>query len=142
MVEIAEGVASGCWAGDATRCGMVLAIAWSLMRLAGGFGSSGSLLRIESRFERLGASTTAAGAGGGGAGGAEKTELDRGSSRFVGDGLNGILLARDDTVAGAKLLNAGESILLRAGSAGWKNPLGEAGRVSFRGLRSCGMPRG
>jgi len=136
MAEIADGAASGCWAGEATRCGMLLAIAWSLMRLAGGFGSSESLLRIESRFERLGASTTAAGAGGGGAGGAEKTELDRGSSRFVGDGLNGILLARDGTVAGAKLLNAGESIPLRIGSAGWKKPLGDAGLVSLRGLRS------
>jgi hypothetical protein len=137
MVEIADGAARGCWAGDATRCGMLLAIAWSLMRLAGGFGSSESLLRIESRFERLGASTTAAGAGGGGAGGAEKTELERGgSSRFVGDGLNGILLARDDTVAGAKLLNAGESMPLRVGSAGWKKPRGDAGLVSLIGLRS------
>jgi hypothetical protein len=117
---------------------MLLAIAWSLIRLAGGLGSSESLLRIESKFERLGASTTAAGAGGGGAGvAAEKAELDRGSSRFVvGDGLNGILLARDDTVAGAKLLNAGESMPLRVGSAGWKKPLGDAGLVSLMGLRS------
>ena len=107
------------------------------MRLAGGLGSSESLLRIESRFERLGASTTAAGAGGGGAGVAAKTELDRGSSRFVvGDGLNGILLARDDTVAGAKLLNAGESMPLRVASAGWRKPLGDAGLVSLMGLRS------
>ena len=145
MVEMAGGAASGCWAGDATRCGILLDIVWSLMRLAEGFGSSGSLLRIESRFDRLGASVTAAGVGAGGAGGAggaEKTELDRGSSRFVGDGLNGILLARDDTVAGAKLLNAGDSMPLRVGSADWKKPLGDAGLVSFIGLRSWGMLSG
>lgn len=114
-------------------------MAWSLIRLGCGLGSSGSLFRIESKFERFGASDAevAAGADGGGASEAEKTELDLGSSRFVGDGLNDILLASEFTGAGARLLNAGESILLRAGFAGWKKPLGgDAGLASVMGLRS------
>ena len=97
------------------------------------------MLRIESKFERFGASDAevATGADGGGAGGAENTELDLGSSRFVGDGLNDILLASEFTGAGARLLNAGESMLLRAGFAGWKKPLGgDGGLVSVTGLRS------
>lgn len=101
------------------------------------FGSSGSLLRIDSRFERFGASAADAGTGCWGAGGAENTELDLGSSRFVGDGLNGILLAKEDTGAGARLLNAGESMLLRGGLADWKKPLGgDAGLDSTIGFRS------
>lgn len=75
---------------------------------------------MDSRLERFGGSGAGGvGAGAGaGAGGAEKTELDRGSSRFGGEGLYDILLAKADTGAGARLLKPGESILLRAGFGG------------------------
>lgn len=122
---------------------MLLEIAWSVGRFGGGFGSSESLFRMESRFDLLGASGGGAGVAAGGAGGAEKTELDRGSSRLGGDGLNDILLAREDTGAGARLLKPGESILLRAGLEDWKNPLGgDAGLASGIGFRSWSIPRG
>lgn len=141
---VAGGAARGCCAGDATRCCITPCIAWSLILLGAGFGSSGSLFKMDSKFERFGASAADTGTGGWGAGGAEKTELDLGSSRFVGDGLNGILLAKDDTGAGARLLKAGESMLLRGGLADdWKKPLGgDAGRDSTIGFRSWGMLSG
>ena len=98
---------------------------------------------MDSRLERFGASAAEAGAGGWGAGGAENTELDLGSSRFVGDGLKDILEAKEDTGAGARLLKAGESMLLRGGLPGWKKLLGgDAGRDSTIGFRSCGMLSG
>jgi len=98
---------------------------------------------MDSKFERLGASAADTATGGWGAGGAENTELDLGSSRFVGDGLKGILLAKEDTGAGAKLLKAGESMLLRGGLVDWKKLLGgDAGRDSTIGFRSGGMLSG
>ena len=53
----------------------------------GGLGSSGSELRIDSRFERFGGSGCGAGAAGGCEGGAAATEVGRESSLFGGDGL-------------------------------------------------------
>lgn len=62
----------------------------------------------------------------------------------MGDGLKDILLAKEDTGAGARLLKAGESMLLRGGLAGdWKKLLGgDAGRDSTIGFRSWGMLSG
>lgn len=94
---------------------------------------------MESKFDRLGASDAGAGVAAGGAGGAENPELGLGSSRFGGDGLYGMRFASEDTGAGVRLLNLGESTLLRAEPEDEKNPLGgDAGRVSPIGLRSCG----
>ena len=59
----------------------------------------------------------------------------------MGDGLKDILLAKEDTGAGARLLKAGDSMLLRGGLAdGWKKVRGgDAGRDSTIGFRSWGM---